>query len=324
MADNVLAALFQDQADAIREGLGDIGKIAPLDFPARTRDIVGLIGTGGSGGGSLPAGVYLSAYPIAIGIATKHRFFFLNGELYATGTGIAGNGYLSYIYKWNGSSWTTVLSASSSTEGISGTTVDGVGYRAVEYNGKMHFIDGVDHAVFDGSTFTNLNALPAKETTSVCVYQNKVVVYQATTGSMYEWDEVTDTWTVMAKISSNTYTYYYLHVINDVLYGIESKIVYKYVDGAMVQFKNEALTQFSSSATFVYDDCIYYIYSQKTRARLYRYNPLTGENVLVGNIPQFSNYYLTVGGNEISFVGVTNTSSTHHPCFVVNIIEETA
>lgn len=107
-------------------------------------------------------------------------------------------------------------------------------------------------------------------------------------------------------------------------YGIESRIVYKYVDGAMVQFKNEALTQFSDSATFVYDDCIYYIYSQKTRACLYRYNPLTGENVLVGNIPQFSNYYLTVGGNEISFVGVTNTSSTHHPCFVVNIIEETA
>lgn len=45
---NALKNLFQDQADAIREGLGDIGKMSPVDFPARTREIVALIGSGAS------------------------------------------------------------------------------------------------------------------------------------------------------------------------------------------------------------------------------------------------------------------------------------
>lgn len=45
---NALKDLFTDQANAIREGLGDIGKIKPADFPARTREIIGLIGSGSS------------------------------------------------------------------------------------------------------------------------------------------------------------------------------------------------------------------------------------------------------------------------------------
>lgn len=44
---NALKDLFTDQANAIREGLGDIGKIAPADFPAKTREIVALVGSGG-------------------------------------------------------------------------------------------------------------------------------------------------------------------------------------------------------------------------------------------------------------------------------------
>lgn len=47
---NVLAELFQDQANAIREGLGDIGKFPPAEFAERIRDIVALIGTGGDSG----------------------------------------------------------------------------------------------------------------------------------------------------------------------------------------------------------------------------------------------------------------------------------
>ena len=49
---NVLAELFQDQANAIREGLGDIGKFPPAEFAERIRDIVALIGTGGGSGDS--------------------------------------------------------------------------------------------------------------------------------------------------------------------------------------------------------------------------------------------------------------------------------
>lgn len=57
---NVLAKLFQDQANAIREGLGNIGKFAPATFAAKIREINKLIGTGGSGsgeGGSVEGGV---------------------------------------------------------------------------------------------------------------------------------------------------------------------------------------------------------------------------------------------------------------------------
>lgn len=66
MADNVLASLFQDQANAIREGLGEIGKIKPADFPQRTREIVALIGSGSSGssGGTVVSG---SGVKIALG-----------------------------------------------------------------------------------------------------------------------------------------------------------------------------------------------------------------------------------------------------------------
>ena len=53
---NVLAELFQDQANAIREGLGDIGKFPPAEFAERIRDIVALIGTGGGSSGDSGGG----------------------------------------------------------------------------------------------------------------------------------------------------------------------------------------------------------------------------------------------------------------------------
>lgn len=53
---NVLAELFQDQANAIREGLGDIGKFPPAEFAERIRDIVALIGTGGGSSGGTGGG----------------------------------------------------------------------------------------------------------------------------------------------------------------------------------------------------------------------------------------------------------------------------
>ena len=49
---NILGELFQNQANAIREGLGDIGGIAPLETPSLIRQIVSMIGTGEGGGGS--------------------------------------------------------------------------------------------------------------------------------------------------------------------------------------------------------------------------------------------------------------------------------
>lgn len=44
---NALKDLFTDQANAIRYGLGDIGKISPSETPAMIRQIADMIGTGG-------------------------------------------------------------------------------------------------------------------------------------------------------------------------------------------------------------------------------------------------------------------------------------
>ena len=54
---NALKDLFQEQADAIREGLGNIGGIAPNETPALIREIVSMIGTGGGGGGGTGSGL---------------------------------------------------------------------------------------------------------------------------------------------------------------------------------------------------------------------------------------------------------------------------
>ena len=54
---NALKDLFQEQADAIREGLGNIGGIAPNETPALIREIVSMIGTGGGGGGGTGRGL---------------------------------------------------------------------------------------------------------------------------------------------------------------------------------------------------------------------------------------------------------------------------
>ena len=50
MADNVLGALFQSIADAIRNKTGDTGKIVPADFPNEINSIV--VGTSVGGGGT--------------------------------------------------------------------------------------------------------------------------------------------------------------------------------------------------------------------------------------------------------------------------------
>lgn len=52
MADNVLRELFSAIAFEIREGLGPIGKIKPADFPAKTKEIVDLLNSGGGTGGN--------------------------------------------------------------------------------------------------------------------------------------------------------------------------------------------------------------------------------------------------------------------------------
>lgn len=99
-----------------------------------------LIATSG-GGCTLPAGIYLSASPIKNPNNCRGKRFIFNGELYATTTHYAGAGYLTQLFKWNGSAWETLLYAGDKpTIGINGCPLDSVGWEGAEYNGKFHFI----------------------------------------------------------------------------------------------------------------------------------------------------------------------------------------
>lgn len=93
---NALKALFQDQADAIREGLGNIGKIKPEDFPAKTREIVALIGTGSGSGDEGEAEESTATLRITNGsFRTKSRAYLLPYQRrFFTELTTGGGGYI--------------------------------------------------------------------------------------------------------------------------------------------------------------------------------------------------------------------------------------
>jgi hypothetical protein len=213
----------------------------------------GVIATGtmvagggiGGGGGSLPAGVYFTASSIKSPTNFRHKRFMFNGELYAIWYNAAGNGYANRLSKWNGSAWESVLSSQLST-------MDGTGWKACEYNGKMHFIEGKSHYVFDGTTFTNSTDLPEMIYGNPVIYQGKIVAYVTTGGNLYEWDDTNSAWVSMAKLANNNDTYYAPFTYNDTLYLVESKKLYIYNDGVL----NEV-------ATLSRDGDRWYIYNGK-------------------------------------------------------------
>ncbi|MBR5187994.1 MAG: hypothetical protein IKW18_05935, partial [Clostridia bacterium] len=61
---NVLAELFQNTANAIREKTGEAGKIKPLEFPEKIRSI--QMGTGGTAPNLIPLSVTKNGkyYPV--------------------------------------------------------------------------------------------------------------------------------------------------------------------------------------------------------------------------------------------------------------------
>lgn len=315
MADNVLANLFQDIAGAIREKNGETDTMKPIEFPDKIR----AIETGGGGGGSIPAAVYLSAAPFH-GLTVQWEPFSLNGEVYLTSSNVAGAGYLNRIDKWNGTKWETLLS--SSENNAFGTTMDSATTR-VEYHGKVHFFGSNKHATFDGTTLTTLNATPAKTTEGVkaVVYQDKIVAYFAYNGGLYEWDEATDTWTLIWQTSS--YSYYYLFAIDNELYAVKSGDCYRWTGGTMVKVNASNITQGSYlSYGFAHNGCIYYVYGLTTYAIMYKYNPVTDECSVVDDYPQFASHKFMLVSGELYCMGTTNTSySSHNPCFKVNIVE---
>lgn len=282
---NALGTLFGDIANAIREKTGETGTMKPAEFPEK---ISGIETGGGSVGGTLPAGAYMEVLPYAPPNSYYQTLFYLGGELYCMTLNYTGHGEDSTIYKYNGESWDSVCSSG----GISP-----IGAQFVLYNGEWHMFashEETTHCKFDGTTFTTLSDLPSKLYKSCVFFHDGYVKYYSYyTGTIYVWDDATDTWAAEAVIGSK-YDYYYPAVINNEVYFNKNKVLYKYENGAVTQV---ATLLDIPNAIFAYNDALYYYRNYTSYCKLYRYDVYTGQDVLFGyftdvteNVPIYDPY----------------------------------
>lgn len=314
MADNVLATLFQDQADAIREGLGDIGKIAPLDFPARTREMAALIGAGGSGGGSLPAGVYLEHINVKAPNKYYQWWFELNGDLYCIHIPYAGNGTAKAALKYVDGAWIEVVASTSLSTSVKPEFV---------HNGKLHICgeENVVHWTFDGSAFTRMSDIPNKiASNGMAAFNGTIYAYSCYDGGLYVWDEATDTWTLEATIGGK-YAYYYPFVLNDELWFVKNEKVYKYSAGVL---EEKATLDYAANNFFVKQECFYYI--NNNTFKLFKYDPITNMNSVAGDFPKnylagYPCHFWTFGDNVRVTMNETSDAGNEILNFNVHIVE---
>lgn len=274
-------------------------------------------GSGGSGGGTLPAGVYLTSSPWPQPTNYRYKIYKLNGKIYAGSGNTTSAGYLNYWHEYNEetNTWTELFAATSSN-GIADSYLDSYNTVGVEYNGKLHIFSNKRHAVFDGTTFVASTTLPADMPKPV-VHQGKLWVISDDNKKIYEWDETTATWTEKGAFSfypDNAF------VVNDNLYVTNSTNVYRYNDDgtvSKVMTLSESLNKF-----FVIDNKVFAFRSFNQTPKLYKIDVSAGTETAIGRLPSFLTYGISINTNDISFTGLTySTTSGRVPFFKVNIVE---
>ena len=270
-------------------------------------------------GGSLPAGIYLTGSPILPPTTFRHKYFKYNGALYAGSGSGAGDGYLMFIYKWDGSTWSTVVSSTGSY-GLGNAYIDCDDFEIAEHNGKLHIFSGKRHVVFDGITVTESTSLPTMSAYPA-VYQNRLLVRCSEDKNLYEWDESNGTWITVTTFSNY---YDYPFVVNGELYFYNSKKIYKYTDGVFSEAGN---VSYSISRHVVLNGSLYYFDRQTKYCRFYKFDFTTNTETVVGTTPGFGEIFLSQNTGDISFTATStkraNASyNTNYPFFVANIIEE--
>lgn len=214
----------------------------------------------GSGGGTLPAGVYWGGVPIRNTAQPNYaqRYEVYNGELLAfvgtSGTGSTGR----YIYKYNGTSFTLAYDHGSTT-----IALDFSQSYAIEYNGKLHrskHAAAASHFVWDGTALTQLNNFPDNPYYySMFVQNGKLKMFGNSTQKVYVWDEATDTWTAesgtlseLAWISGGFFT------VGGVVYAINGTKVYKYENASLSLLFTIGTTFYGNNPAVIHDDKLYY------------------------------------------------------------------
>ena len=222
---NVLGALFGDIANAIREKTGGTATMKPAEFPAEIAAIE--TGGGGGGGGSLPPGLYLKPVDLYLPATYRGNLYEIDGDKYFFSSYYdKGDEY--DLYKYTDGAFVKFASK-----------INFLGYilsGARLLNGKLHFISSGKHVAWTigAVSVTTLSKLPASGSGDhTCVWNNKLVAFLED-GGLYEWDEETDTWTLIATLSSK-YQNGNLFVVNGELYAARLKLIYHFQNGALVQ-----------------------------------------------------------------------------------------
>ena len=276
--------------------------------------VAGIVGSlsagGGSGGGSLPAGLYLEFGKHPVPNQYNQAWFKYNGELYAiTGTTSTGGNY-ARVYKFSGGVWNQIISSQ---------FVDSLGYPSswtyIEYAGKIHFFgrDKKYHYTFDGTTFGSYNQAPNNISKKCAFIQdNKLKVFSYSTNTVYVWDENTDTWTSEATLGASSI---YFENVNGTIYATDEKKLCIYENGALTQITE--VTGAPYNYIVAHNSSLYFQTKSKTTAgsEWFRYDTSLLEPQYVGKMPYLGDYCLTeVDGEFLLIFGVLGTAM--HACVI--------
>lgn len=181
----------------------------------------------GSGGGSLPAGVYLEPMPLTGPKPTYgQRWVWFKDAIYAFVDQDTGGYSLTYVYRWDETAWTLITEYTVRPLNYTGSQI------YIEHNGKIHIFDSEStrHHVFDGTSLTSSTALPNKTYTNGAFTQNgKLKVYSYSTGTVYVWSDTDNTWATESVITTSSYQYYNFFTMDDgTVYAILNKNIYTY------------------------------------------------------------------------------------------------
>lgn len=279
---------------------------------------VGKASGGGTGGGSLPAGIYMTPYITGTNTQYPNRIFTLNGEIYTAGTVYYHDGNINFILKWNGSGWSTV--AGSTASGASIIIGNNYACDSIEFNGKRHFYTYGRHYGFDGSSviqYADVNS-SINFSSYYAVFNNELYISNA--GKLYRWNEADDTLTTLLTYDSSSYPKsYQIFATTKHLYVVWSAL-YIYENGALNEV---AATPNKFNATYkVIGNDVYYINGNI----VYKYNLDTFEGKEMGSIQGLYQEVKWIGNDdELAIMGrchkLSSNCTAYYPSFKLHIIE---
>lgn len=239
--------------------------------------IIGALASGGGGGGSLPAGVYLSA----LGIYRPNNYyqvlFKLNGATYALTIPYSGAGGDIQILRYDDTAWTTVVSKTNL--GSAAKTAA----PPVVLDDGAHIITGTNHWIFNGETLTKMAAAPSFDSYGNYwfPYNGQLAGWLYSDGYIYIWDKSSDTWKKDVSVGAAK-QYYFPHCDGDNVYFVNSQNLYKLENGVLT--KLTTLPERPDNTCCAYNGAFYYTkkHSAARGTAFYKYDPATNEHTDFG------------------------------------------